>query len=44
MNFIGIVIDIERLFGSRKFKLCDLKLLLAHVALREPVAIKSMVF
>ncbi len=30
MNFIGIGIVKERLFGSRKFKLCDLKLLLAH--------------
>ncbi len=30
MNFLGIVIVKERLFESRKFKLCDLKLLLAH--------------
>ncbi len=30
MKFIGVVIVKERLFGSRKFKLCDLKLLLAH--------------
>jgi hypothetical protein len=30
VNFLGIVIVKERLFESRKFKLCDLKLLLAH--------------